>query len=196
MSHSSAIANLFIDTSNNLNKIVFESKRSAIEGLIAHLGPLLTNEDPAMIETVMNAIQNFYDDITNPSGFFDHARIDRSYASLPAADSAAAAAGETNEANEDAGGAAGAAGADAGNDTKKKTKKKRMPNAYNVFMSEKMKELKSEHPEMSNADILSISTKAYKEDKALDDKRVAERTVAKKRKIAAEAKAAAAGGGE
>lgn len=44
-------------------------------------------------------------------------------------------------------------------------KKPRAPTAYNLFMKEKMSELKEQHPEMSNIDRMKMAAEAWSESK-------------------------------
>ncbi len=50
---------------------------------------------------------------------------------------------------------------DSDGDQKKKMKAKRPPNAYNIFMSDKMKELKATQPEMDNKQLMKLALEAY-----------------------------------
>lgn len=70
--------------------------------------------------------------------------------------------------------------------------KKRAPNSYNIFMSEKMKQLKLEHPTLDNSALMTMSLAAYKEAKALNDINAAARGKNKKKGSSAAAADAAA----
>jgi hypothetical protein len=49
---------------------------------------------------------------------------------------------------------------------KERARVKRTPNPYNIFMSTKMKELKASHNDLDNRSLMSLASKAYKEQKA------------------------------
>jgi hypothetical protein len=47
-------------------------------------------------------------------------------------------------------------------DQKKRKKAKRPPNSYNLFMSDKMKELKNTQPELNNKELMRLALESYK----------------------------------
>jgi hypothetical protein len=154
----------------NLPKMVYAAKKTAIEDLVKYLSEHLANEDTAVLQNMMTAIQNFY---------HYEIRLDGVGVAGVAADAVVAAA--VADKDKDAG-------------KKPPTKSKRAPNAYNIFMSEKMKQLKADHPEMDNSQLMTISLKAYKDAKALNEIQIAERKN-KKRKTSGGAGAEVGSGG-